>query len=507
MYIIISDLHLTDGTFDYVDPQNPQNNISHDISHEAFKLFWDEVYRIVDANPNNIKEITLVLLGDIFEMRSTTRWIKSDYRQDGTRKLNHRPWNETANRPSSTCGEILQEILKHNAAAFQYLNLKTIDQLDQNSSLYRLAVDKNITINIEYIPGNHDRVINFHQDDGLRLHIADTLGWSLPPAADNKPRRFNFSISDSRTGILARHGHVYDAIDYYRDDLTPALGAALADLYGRVMYHVQETGDKSLIQFCMDIDNVRPAADRLTWVMSNLPEDPTALANLRSVLLTIIHELEADSDELFDFLTPRLTEFTHKLNFYLKAIVRIIGLFTDKEKFIIKWLKKKILKTMDKVEKRLQQTEDEEPLKEILDDTIGSIKMLGDPKKKNMQQDQDYHYYEEANKEIQESGSTSKLKYIIYGHTHRYKLIPLITLKNGIYKDTMYFNSGTWKNTVQKDLFQLENVSFQKWARMTFIVFFDADAQENKDHVFDVWHGNLKTRDLACPPTNVPPPQ
>jgi hypothetical protein len=47
MIVFISDLHLTDGTFDYKDLTDPKQNIEHDISVGAFELFWEEIERIV----------------------------------------------------------------------------------------------------------------------------------------------------------------------------------------------------------------------------------------------------------------------------------------------------------------------------------------------------------------------------------------------------------------------------------------------------------------------------
>jgi len=84
--IFIGDLHLPDETLDYnEDPEDPKERvISHDISLEAFKLFCDYIFGIVLANPEaKISEIMVVLLGDIFELRSTTRWVASDYDSNG----------------------------------------------------------------------------------------------------------------------------------------------------------------------------------------------------------------------------------------------------------------------------------------------------------------------------------------------------------------------------------------------------------------------------------------
>lgn len=498
MYIFISDLHLTDGTFDYVDPNDKKNNVSHDISVAAFKLFWDNINRIVKANENSIDEITLVLLGDILEMRSTTKWVESDYHEAGKRELKHRPWNENPDNPSETCKKIIEDILTHNEESLRYLNIHRLNDVDKESGLYQLAVERNIKIRIDYVVGNHDRVINFHKDDSLRKLISDKLGWDLPSSTGSEPRRFKFLLKDENIGISAQHGHFFDTIDFFEDPLSPPIGALLSDVFGRVMHHVKKSGNKELIKFCMNIDNVRPSSDRFVWILSNLPDDESSLNQLRSVLITIITELKDDSKEILDFLSPRITPYMARLKWYLKAFLGVAGIFTEKKKLFVKLMKKMVLKLVDDIEEKLHKPESEEPLHEILAEVGNKVSFLGDDKDKQKEKtgrDQDFHYFEAALEEITTSEIDSPLKYVIYGHTHRYKLIPLITMKEtDKEKKTFYFNSGTWKRTVQKNKFPRNNAEFQNWERMTYINFFNAEAHEVKDHIFDLWHGNLKTK-------------
>ena len=480
MIIFISDLHLTDGTYDYMK-DDPNNHVPHDISHEAFKLFWDQVYRIYKANKgeSKINEIKLVLLGDIVEIRSTTKWVASDYEKDGkTRKLNYRPWKEDKSGPSKICKEILEGILKYNEKIFRYLSPKKFDEVEKDNGL-RLLVEElgKDKIKIEYVSGNHDRLINFYDEDSLvKKYIEKELGWTIPEV--DKDRGFKFEDKD--IGILADHGHKDDFIDYYKDYKKAPIGALLSDLLGRLMYHVQEKENKELIRFCMNIDNVRPSSDRLIWVATNinkLSEDN--LEVFREVLLTYISELNQDSDVIFDFLYERLKG---KIKFFHKVILGIVGIFTDKKKFLKRW----ITKILAKIERRLKETERKD-LKTIFDGIQRLIsKLMPKKKKKKEDQDQDFHYYKRDEKEREEG-----YNYVVYGHSHRFKLIPLTTQKE---RKVFYFNTGTWKRTVQKNLLPLKTKEpdFQKWSRMTYVNFFSRKRKENKDHIFDVWHGNLQ---------------
>lgn len=315
MLIFISDLHLTDGTFDYMK-DGPDNHIAHDVSHEAFKLFWDQVYRIYQANESehNIEEIKLVL----------------------------------------------------------------------------------------------------------------------------------------------------------------------SDLLGRLMFHVQAENNKELICFCMDIDNVRPSSDRFTWIVTNINRlSDTSLETLKRVLLTGIGELRDETDEIFDFLYERVKG---KFKFIHKVLLGIISIFTNKEKFLKKWITKKLSKIEHSIKKK-----DPKELKDVFEGIQRLMSKLRPKKKKKKEpQDQDFHYYKRAEEE-----SEKGYNFVIFGHSHRYKLIPLALHGE---RKVFYFNSGTWRRTVQKNLFPLETKEpvFQKWTRMTYVTFFDYEKQENKGHVFDVWHGNLQ---------------
>ena len=188
MIVFISDLHLSDGTFDYHDNCDHRNDIVHDISEEAFALFWDSIHRIVTSRrESRIREITVVILGDAFEMRSSTRWAASDYDREGHHvRLGDRPWRETRDKPSGTCLEIFDNILKHNQGRLKYLTTKKIDRVPRSNGLRNL-VSRRIKIRFEYLAGNHDSLLIFHKDPVLRDRLARESGWKLIPA---RSRRF-----------------------------------------------------------------------------------------------------------------------------------------------------------------------------------------------------------------------------------------------------------------------------------------------------------------------------
>ena len=152
------------------------------------------------------------------------------------------------------------------------------------------------------------------------------------------------------------------------------------------------------------------------------------------------------------------------------------------------------MKLIGKTIENLGKDDEEYPLEKIFKDIQNNkfLKLIPKltKKKKNKISGPDSRYYKNAHHEMKNKLDTP-YKYIVYGHSHRYKLIPLITFRNRKSKDTFYFNSGTWKKTTERNLFPEKSSDFQKWTRMTYVTFFSK--RENSDHIFDIWHGNLQT--------------
>lgn len=490
MIVFISDLHLTDGTFDYKDPADPRKNpVKHDISAEAFELFWKEIHRIVDANRDEaeIRDITVVLLGDIFEMRSTTRWVATDYDEGGRRKgLGDRTWKEDRARPSRTCREILEAIIDNNKASLDYLSNKGLLRMARDSALASLQT-RGVTFRYKFVCGNHDSLVIFHQDEELRNLIKDRLGWDVvPAAATGSPAGVRFV--DDALGVVAEHGHRGDFVDYYNNSYyDPPLGALLPDTFGRLMYHIQripadkEQIRKDLVLIGMNIDNVRPSSDGLDWLLGNIPRDPATRKELRTVLTTVVQELVEDAGPLFDFIYPRIKDRLKNMPWYAKALLTIAGIFKSKKNLI----KETLVKTLQKIVDRLKKDESTDPLDKVLGDLkdkINGMMPKGEGEKVS-------HYYENAKVEADRPES----KFIVYGHSHQFEIVPLRTIGD---KKSFYFNSGTWKKTIQKDLYcPPDCLNFQQWARMTYLNIYDVAKRENKDHVFDLWHGNLQFKD------------
>ncbi len=329
MIIIISDLHLTDGTFDYTDKLNPGNDIHHDVSSEAFEIFWNHIYRIVTANKaDSIKKITLVLLGDILELRSTTKWMNDKCNPSGSK-----PWKEYDNNQIEVCKKIIDSIDLKRGESLKYICPKKFNKVKDNSNGLRQLIDHHIEIKVVYVAGNHDRMIVVH--DSLKKHVRDKFGWEFSMATDGIEEGHVFMVDD--IGLLAYHGHggeKPDIIDFHKNYEEPPIGALLSDVFGRLMFHTQNSEFKKLITFSMDLDNVRPSSDKFAWILSNLPdkdEDPDELAALRKILKQCLKELLDESDLIFDFLYSRLKEEMDKIPWWGNIVISLACLFQSKK--------------------------------------------------------------------------------------------------------------------------------------------------------------------------------
>lgn len=506
MLIFISDLHLTDGTFDYTRPGQNKPEIPHDIPVDAFRLFWDEIYRIYKANRkleddgrSRITKITVVLLGDIFEMRTTTRWVDSDTIHNGKRIMGRRPWTEPREAPSDICFNILKAIIHRNRSCFRYLSLKKLKFLAPTRSFRRLA--KEVPLKFIFVPGNHDSLIVFHRSNILRNYIKEELGWRI---LTPDPETGDLKFLDEELGVVADHGHKLDFVDFYKDYYHHPIGSLLSDTTGRLMSHFQrETNERlkrKLVVFGMNMDNVRPSSDQLDWLIGNLSPEPAQVAAMKRALILSLTELTEDAEAIVHFLYPMLRE---RIPWFVRAFLFLMNPFPGEEEIVRLTLSGFLGLIIFALNRNRNLRRTLIWLNRILGWLFGSGNKTEKEAKKFGQKaglkgvdwsEPDIQYLIQAHDYLRKYGSPAKpLMHAVFGHSHEYKLVPLGPPRpDQPWNKAFYFNSGTWKRTIQKSCCQDDALYFQKWSRMTYVTFFDWGRKENKDHVFDVWTGNLQ---------------
>ncbi len=236
MLVIISDLHLTDGTS------------GETISSGAFRIFrarlsdmaYDASWRL-DGRYKPVKKLDLILLGDIFDLIRSTKWVVDD---EGN-PSQVRPWDDYASQPFiDKIKAINASILRNNAWSLTVLRSLSQKQAvtippatadDKPASVSHDPKDPNRTpveVHIHYMVGNHDWFYHLPGPayDEIRQEVVDAIGLAHSPL-----QPFPYSLAESPEleaicalhDVYARHGDIYDPDNYEGDRNTSSLGDAI----------------------------------------------------------------------------------------------------------------------------------------------------------------------------------------------------------------------------------------------------------------------------------------
>jgi len=128
MLVFLSDVHMTDGSS------------GETIKPTAFRIFAENIRKLADTlQPQPPEEIRLVLLGDVFDIIRSTKWVSA----------NDRPWDDAGLKQEAIVKQILNGILSNNK-----------DSLTELRGLREWAEKKKVHFDITYVIGNHDWLIN-----------------------------------------------------------------------------------------------------------------------------------------------------------------------------------------------------------------------------------------------------------------------------------------------------------------------------------------------------------
>ena len=201
MLVFISDLHFVDGSAG-----------EHNIPYRAFEYFFDDLAVITQQAKRKAKqlkekgkfdEVKLVLLGDIFDLLRTEAWF------DGINE-EQRPWGTKDHQDE--VGEralaILDAVMCHKNIIKGVDNARALESIQTGLLDLKEQCELDFTPGLEYIPGNHDRLVNKRKYGKLRRR--ECLGLE---AADPEKQFFHY-FYDPAYGVLARHGHEFDKYNY-----------------------------------------------------------------------------------------------------------------------------------------------------------------------------------------------------------------------------------------------------------------------------------------------------
>lgn len=420
MLVFLSDIHFTDGSS------------GETIKPTAFRVFADNLCKLAET-VNPLEELRVVLLGDIFDIIRSARWL------DNGNAI--RPWDEASPQQEQLVNKILQDILTKNNASLVELDKLRI-----------FANQKRVPFGISYVIGNHDWLVNRYPSS--QNLVATALGL---PTATVLP--FPTEIFESEYKVFARHGDIYDKFNNTGNRDASSIGDAIViELLNKYPLVVGNKLDKlvaagklgqverdRIFTLLKELDNIRPLLDAPSWVLmvSNRAGSQEARHAITDAWEECVDEFfqvpfikEQDKflwPDTIDLLQIALQLSSHTSKKFLEKIVEL------KERF-------------------------------IADNGEGGYAKAA---------------FAEAKVRSGEAGL------VLYGHTHDHLIVPMdqVPLAGGSVQDKIYFNTGTWRKTWNKASFEYGSREFIGWHVLTYVSIFKPS--ENGPYSFEVWNGAL----------------
>jgi UDP-2,3-diacylglucosamine pyrophosphatase LpxH len=446
MLVFISDLHLNDGSSGTHVHPGAFHIFAERLRYLAARASWraDGSYRPVD-------HIDLVLLGDVLDIVHSDRWLQTTVR----------PWDDIQSPAvMQTVIEIVDAILARNEAALSVLRglvtqgLVCVAAPARNGQPVYHAPPLAVPVRLYYMVGNHDWMLHVpgRGYDTLRQRVTHQMALANPL---NQPLPHEAAESDvlldtfRRHRVVARHGDIYDPLNFSEDRNTSSLGDAIViQLISRFAAAVeQELGPVaplSLRQGLRELDHIRPLVLAPVW-LDGLLERASPSPALRKQVKQVWDRLADDFLQLpmvrqQDTWKP--ADFVDGLEQTLKFSKRLSVGWASK---VAAWL--------------------------------ATLRGARGPS-----------YYEHALTEP--DFRNRRACHIVYGHTHQPEAVPLdASYADGSVLNQMYFNCGTWRRVYQPTQWAPAEHEFIPAENMTYLAFFEGD--ERGGRPYEMWTGTL----------------
>lgn len=444
MLVIISDLHLSDGTFGST------------LSHGAFQMFAGRLADMTrraswraDGSYRPIDRIDLVLLGDVLDITRSTRWLEHG----------SRPWHAANETKTVECtSDIVDRILRNNPTSLRILRALASEgavRIPSGANAPQAGDGTQaVPVRIHYMVGNHDWQLHLRgvAYDMIRQKVSHHLG-----LANNHTEPFAHDPSESpelqellrRHRVICRHGDVFDPLNYSEDRDLASLGDALVvDLMLRFVHQVeQQIGDDlptAVQQGLAVMDKIRPVLMVPVWIEGVL-ERANATPALRRELKQMWDSLV---DELLDL--PIVRERDQQSPFEILS-----G-----------------LQSTLKFSKRLAHGWGQK----ITDWVATLLGGTGDSLWNRAKAEPDFR--------------NRRARHIVYGHTHQFESVPLdASYADAFVLNQLYFNSGTWQRVFKPTVVSPGEHEFIPSESLSYLTFYQGDERSGRS--FETWHGTL----------------
>jgi hypothetical protein len=454
MLVIISDLHISDGT------------CGKPISPDSFRLFSERLKELAfhaswraDGRYRPIETLDILLLGDVLELENSTGWL--ELASGAPSPI--RPWSDYHTPEyAATVARITRKILQVNSATINIFHdltagrQLTLTPADRRGRPARFSlVRAPVRVNLHYMIGNHDWYYHLPGPgfDALRQELVQAFGLSNPASIfphELKEAPHLRDLLDSH-GVYAQHGDLFDPLCYSAEKGRDAasLGDMLAiEILNRFPLEAerQMSGDLPVdfIQSLYELVNVRPPLAAPLWISSQLRQNnvrPAAQKKLKKIWDDLGRELLAQ---------PYIKEMNRRFKYDLVDALRVALRISEGLSFrtideLVVWIRKRFSSG--------ESTFAKHALKE-------------------------------------DAFLNRTAQFIVYGHTHHYEVVPLDSTPTVPYpSNQMYMNSGTWHTFYDLAVNKPKEQKFVPYQVLSYLTFYRDD--ERGGRRFETWSGTF----------------
>lgn len=454
MLVIISDLHLNDGTTGAGTNSGVIDIFAERLSDLAARASWR-----ADGRYRPVERIDLLLLGDVLDILQSRKWLDT-----GTR-----PWEDPQSpKVADTVGAIVDGILQQNRDAISVLRslygegaIHIPAMSPSGEPLYGVE-GHSVAVRTFYMVGNHDWPLHLRgtRYDLIRQKVANQMGLANPVGS---PFPHDATESDDllqvlrRHRVTARHGDIYDPLNFCDDRDSSSIGDAIViELMGRFLSELNRGLGAELsattLQGLREIDRIRPLLAIPAW-MDGLLQRTGVEPALRKHIKRTWDQL---ADEFLQLSLVREQDAWSPFNLVdglersLKFSKRLASGWTSQ---MTKWL---------------------QSLRGVETDS----------------------YAPHAVRE--EDFRNRRARHIVYGHTHSAETVPLdASYADGYVLNQVYFNAGTWRRVYRPTQWTPSDRDFIAQDCMSYMAFFAGDERSGRS--FETWSGTLAADSADTP--------
>ncbi|MBK9258845.1 MAG: hypothetical protein IPM54_03300 [Polyangiaceae bacterium] len=466
MLVVVSDLHFQHVSADAIryvrDGVVREVGVRRNVTSGAMQMLLADVHARAKRAMSN--QIELVFAGDIFELLRTPLWFCGgalDVRPTAFELGPDSPWNPLR----AKVHEVLDAIVEDNKDVWPVLA-----RFVREGSLERkgqvLCLESGTVVNVQYIPGNHDRLVNAWPS--VRRRIREIL--SMPPSEQPFPHTIE-RPKDTGYRVKIRHGHEYDrwnigvpvpfgkpieltdeeyltpcSGDYVTLEIATRLCVGFRALHGKALRANDERGARmrDFYNALVEFDDVRP---------------PTLLLKYLQTRLGSLHA------ELFELLRPVL------LDIYLAALASPFFQDMAHRMEMLKFFREPVVTIVREALQSLSPT-----TLEGLVQRLRAMDTSGDTERGAAMASRE-RGVEEGQYDI-----------VVAGHTHHPDQLPLPS-PAGSGREVFFLDSGTWRSTIRVGI----GDSFGRMRAYTMVMCY-SDEECNKmtdGRRFETWTGHL----------------